>query len=42
MMTADQLWAARALIDQRELAAVSGLSLPTIQRMQASDGVMGG
>ena len=41
MMTADQLWAARALIDQRELAAVSGLSLATIARMQASDGGMG-
>jgi transcriptional regulator with XRE-family HTH domain len=32
--------AARALlgIDQKELAALSGLSLPTIQRMEASEG----
>ena len=29
-------------IDQRELAALSGLSLPTIQRMEASDGVVRG
>ena len=36
--------AARALlgIDQRELAERSGLSLPTIQRMEASDGVIRG
>jgi len=36
--------AARALlgIDQRELAGLSGLSLPTIQRMEASDGVVRG
>ena len=36
--------AARALlgIDQRRLAAASGLSLPTIQRMEASDGVVRG
>ncbi len=36
--------AARALlgIDQRELAQRSGLSLPTIQRMEASDGVIRG
>ena len=36
--------AARALlgIDQRELALRSGLSLPTIQRMEASDGVVRG
>jgi transcriptional regulator with XRE-family HTH domain len=36
--------AARALlgIDQRELAQRSGLSLPTIQRMEASDGVVRG
>jgi len=32
--------AARALlgIDQRQLAELSGVSLPTIQRMEASDG----
>jgi transcriptional regulator with XRE-family HTH domain len=36
--------AARALlgIDQRELAARCGLSLPTIQRMEASEGVVRG
>ena len=36
--------AARALlgIDQRQLAERSGLSLPTIQRMEASDGVIRG
>ncbi len=40
MITAAQLRAARALlgIDQRQLAEASGLSLPTIQRMEASDG----
>jgi len=29
-------------IDQRALARLSGLSLPTIQRMEASDGVVRG
>ncbi len=35
---------ARALlgIDQRKLAELAGLSLPTIQRMEASDGVIRG
>jgi transcriptional regulator with XRE-family HTH domain len=44
MITAAQLRAARALLgfDQRELAQRSGLSLPTIQRMEASDGVVRG
>jgi transcriptional regulator with XRE-family HTH domain len=44
MITAAQMRAARALlgIDQRELAEKSGLSLPTIQRMEASDGVIRG
>ena len=44
MITASQLRAARALlgIDQRDLAVQSGLSLPTIQRMEASDGVIRG
>ena len=44
MITAGQLRAARALldIDQRELAQRCGLSLPTIQRMEASDGVVRG
>jgi transcriptional regulator with XRE-family HTH domain len=42
MITAAQLRAARALVgmDQRDLAAASGLSLPTIQRMEASEGVI--
>jgi transcriptional regulator with XRE-family HTH domain len=36
--------AARALlgIDQRRLADLSGLSLPTIQRMEASEGTIRG
>ncbi len=44
MITAAQMRAARALlqIDQRQLAERSGLSLPTIQRMEASDGVVRG
>jgi transcriptional regulator with XRE-family HTH domain len=44
MITAAQLRAARALlgIDQRELASQCGLSVPTIQRMEASDGVIRG
>jgi transcriptional regulator with XRE-family HTH domain len=44
MITATQLRAARALldIDQREMAELSGLSTPTIQRMEASDGVIRG
>jgi transcriptional regulator with XRE-family HTH domain len=44
MITAAQLRAARALlgVDQRELAKRCGLSLPTIQRMEASDGVVRG
>ena len=44
MITAAQLRAARAIVgmDQRALAEASGLSLPTIQRMEASDGVIRG
>ena len=44
MITGPQMRAARALLglDQRELAQRSGLSLPTIQRMEASDGVVRG
>ncbi|UCI10177.1 helix-turn-helix domain-containing protein [Mesorhizobium sp. B1-1-8] len=44
MITAPQLRAARALlgIDQRKLAELSDLSVPTIQRMEASDGVIRG
>jgi transcriptional regulator with XRE-family HTH domain len=44
MITSAQLRASRALlgIDQRRLAELSGLSVPTIQRMEASDGVVRG
>ena len=44
MITSAQMRAARALlgIDQRQLAQHSGLSLPTIQRMEASGGVVRG
>ena len=41
MITAAQMKAARALLglDQKQVAELSGLSLPTVQRMEASDGV---
>ena len=44
MITAAQMRAARVLagIDQRELAQKSGLSVSTIQRMEASDDVIRG
>ena len=44
MLIAGQLRAARALLglDQRKLAEAAGLSLPTIQRMEASEGVIRG
>ena len=44
MITSNQLRAARALldIDQRETAELADLSVPTIQRMEASDGVIRG
>jgi transcriptional regulator with XRE-family HTH domain len=44
MISAAQLRAARALlgIDQKRLAELCGLSVPTIQRMEASDGVIRG
>ncbi|AXK81366.1 XRE family transcriptional regulator [Pseudolabrys taiwanensis] len=44
MITGAQMRAARALlgIDQRQLAALAGLSLPTIQRMESSEGVVRG
>jgi transcriptional regulator with XRE-family HTH domain len=44
MITASQLKASRALlgIDQRKLAEAARLSLPTIQRMEASVGVIRG
>jgi hypothetical protein len=40
MITSTQMKAGRALlgIEQRMLAELSGLSLPTVQRMEASDG----
>lgn len=44
MITSAQLRAARALlgVDQRELASLCGLSVPTIQRMEASNDVIRG
>jgi transcriptional regulator with XRE-family HTH domain len=44
MISSAQLRASRALlgIDQRTLANLSGLSLPTIQRMEASEDVIRG
>ncbi len=44
MITAAQLKASRALlgIDQRKLAELATLSVPTIQRMEASNGVIRG
>ena len=44
MITSAQMRAARALagLDQRRLAEAAGVSLPTIQRMEASDGQVRG
>jgi transcriptional regulator with XRE-family HTH domain len=44
MITSAQMKAARALLglDQRALAEAAGLSLPTIQRMEASNGTIRG
>lgn len=44
MITSLQMRAARALLnmDQRDLADLSGLSLPTIQRMEASCDIVRG
>lgn len=44
MITSGQMKAARAFLglDQRGLARLAGLSLPTIQRMEASGGVVRG
>jgi transcriptional regulator with XRE-family HTH domain len=44
MITAAQVRAARALlgIDQRQLADLCGLSVPTIQRMEASEELIRG
>ncbi len=44
MISSAQMRAARALlgIDQRELARLAGVSLPTVQRMEASGGTVRG
>lgn len=44
MITGPQMRAARALlgIDQKDLAELAGLSVPTIQRMEASTGTVRG
>ena len=44
MITSSQMRAARGLlgIDQRQLAEMAGLSLPTVQRMEASGGQVRG
>ena len=44
MISAAQLRAARALtgLDQKKLAELAGLSVPTIQRMEASESVIRG
>jgi len=44
VLTAAQMKAARALVgmEQKILAELSGVSLPTIQRMEASNGVVRG
>jgi len=44
MITSGQMRAARALlgIDQRQLAERAGVSVPTIQRMESSDGLVRG
>jgi len=44
MMTAAQLRAARALLglDQKALAELAGVAVPTIQRMEASQGTVRG
>ena len=44
MITGAQMRAARAMlgIDQRRLAELAGISVPTIQRMEASEGTVRG
>jgi len=44
MITSTQMRAARALLgmDQKSLAALAGVSVPTIQRMEASNGQVRG
>jgi transcriptional regulator with XRE-family HTH domain len=42
MISAGQMKAARALLgwDQKQLAEAAGVSVPTVQRMEASDGTV--
>ncbi|MCB5176421.1 helix-turn-helix domain-containing protein [Microvirga lenta] len=42
MLTSEQVRAARALLrwEQKDLAAASGVSLPTIKRLEAKPGVL--
>jgi len=42
LISAGQIRAARALLgwDQRQLAQAAGISVPTVQRMEASDGTV--
>lgn len=42
MLTAEQLRAARAMLrmDQKTLADASGVSVPTIKRLEASSGIL--
>ncbi|PIV75104.1 MAG: transcriptional regulator [Rhodobacteraceae bacterium CG17_big_fil_post_rev_8_21_14_2_50_65_11] len=44
MITGPQIRAARSLlgIDQKTLARMAGLSVPTIQRMEANESIVGG
>ena len=44
MISAQQLRAARVMLglDQKQLAEMCGLSVPTIQRMESSNGVIRG
>ena len=44
MITGPQIRAARALlgVDQKTLARMAGLSVPTIQRMEANESIVGG
>ncbi len=43
MITSEQVRAARALLrwEQKELAAASGVSLPTVKRLETRPGVLG-
>ncbi len=44
MITGPQIRAARALlgVDQKTLAQMAGLSVPTVQRMESNDSIVGG